>query len=360
MEGLIKFIKNLELNLFGFTDLSSLKKYEKYYINRDNNKINPFEIVESSGKLNPLEKYPHLDSVIVIGFPYLFSHTVKYPSFSFYTRGRDYHRVAETYLLSIAEYLKCRGYEAEIFCDSNPLTERLLGLEAGLGFIGRNNMLINKEYGSYFFIGEILTNMNLKSMEEDFKENTHITHEPKANNEVDYEENSKGTSITNLEIGEFTQCGECRNCISGCPAGILGEEYTDTNKCLSYITQKKELSDVEIVKLKGRLFGCDTCQIVCPYNKGKENMGLDILRPYEYMENLDLEEISMMTKKGFEKYRKTSAGWRGKTILQRNAIIALAEGGNFIPLDGLKSDKLIEETKRITKLFKDGENVKGY
>jgi len=331
LEGLIEFIEGLKLNLYGFTDLNSLSKYEDYYLKRDVGFINPFELIESGEKLKPQEKYPGLDNAIVIGFPYIFSQKVKYPSFSFYTRGLDYHKVAYSYLEKIAEYLKNLGYKAEVFCDSNPLAERLLGLEAGLGFIGRNNMLINKEYGSYFFIGEVLTDMALTNKKE-----------------------------CNGKIGDFKECGECRNCIAGCPVKILGNEYTDTNKCLSYITQKKELTDEEIFELKGRLFGCDTCQIVCPYNKGKENQGLTLLKPFEFMENPDLDKISGMTKKGFEKYRQSSAGWRGKTILQRNAIIALAEGGNFIPPERLKSDKLIEETKRITKLFKDGKNVKGY
>jgi len=184
--------------------------------------------------------------------------------------------VAYTYLQRICGFIKSFGYDAVALVDSNSLPERYIAAEAGVGFIGKNNMLITEKYGSYVFLGEIITDALI---------------DPDAKIE--------------------SKCGECNLCIKACPVKAIGEEYNDSNKCLSYLTQKKDLTDEEMESLKGRLFGCDTCQRVCEFNQYTEEANLKELNPYEFMEHVDVKEIAHIDKKIFkDKYIKTSCGWR--------------------------------------------------
>ncbi len=327
MGELDDFINSLHIPIFGYTDFRMLEAFAGYYEQRPEGFANPFEQINPAGRLRPLPEEPELTNIISLGFPYAFSTDVKYPAFSLYTRGRDYHQVIRPYLLKVAEFITARGYRAKIQCDASPLPERLIAFAAGLGSLGRNHHLINPEYGSYIFLGEVLTDMAL---------------------------DVKPRVLRASHIKSFDACGSCRNCITACPARILGFEYCDTTRCLAYITQKKQLAIEEIKSLGGRLFGCDTCQIVCPCNEGKANTGMAEFAPLPYMAEPNLDEIARLSKRDFIKYRMVSAGWRGKGVLQRNAAIALAQTGKFIAPDGVKSDKLKAELIKIEKLYKDG------
>ncbi len=219
--------------------------------------------------------------------------------------GLDYHIIIKKKLENIKDTLKIDG---DIFVDTGPLVDREVAKRCGLGQIGKSKNLINKKLGSIFFIGYIITNIELKPT-------------------VNYYEKDL--------------CKDCNKCIVACPSGSILEDTFDYTMCISYLTQKKQLDSEEEKKLISRqIYGCDICQRVCPYNKDiykQEIYDIDIFYP-------DIENILNMSNKEFENsYKKSACGWRGKKVLQRNAIIALAnykyseEALNI--LESLKNDK---------------------
>jgi epoxyqueuosine reductase len=156
-----------------------------------------------------------------------------------YAQGTDYHFVVKEKLRQKAEELG--EAEAVPFVDSYPIAERELAALAGLGFIGKNTMLIHPKYGSAFFIGGLL----LKN----FLAESVVKNSP---------ESSKN------------KCSRCRKCLEACPGHAITEDgFVDANLCASYLTIEKRhpLTDAEKRICEGRVFGCDICQIVCPYNK---------------------------------------------------------------------------------------------
>lgn len=152
------------------------------------------------------------------------------PRIARYAYSTDYHYIMWAKLEQLAARLGLSAYKTT--CDTAPLLERAFAAHAGLGWIGRNNMLINPEFGSFCFIGTILTTAAL---------------EPDAPMEP--------------------RCGSCRRCIDACPTGALKPYSLDSNGCLSYrtIESKEPLTREEASH--NRLFGCDICQEVCPWNR---------------------------------------------------------------------------------------------
>jgi epoxyqueuosine reductase len=156
---------------------------------------------------------------------------------SIYARGRDYHKVLRNRLQQLAD--RVRGIAGEygfrVFTDSAPVMELPLAEKAGLGWRGKHTLLLSREAGSTFFIGEILVDLP-------------------------------------LPVDETTgaHCGQCEACISACPTGaILGPGRLDARRCISYLTiELKGSIPVELRPLIGnRIYGCDDCQLVCPWNK---------------------------------------------------------------------------------------------
>ena len=181
----------------------------------------------------PDELLPNAHSAIVCLMNY---YTPEDGMVARYARGRDYHYIMWEQLhrlahsLGLSEYMVC--------CDAMPILERALAVKAGLGWIGRNNMLINPELGSFTFIGVILA---LEKLEELVK-------------------------LVRLERLD-SHCGNCRKCIEACPTHALGDHSLDCRRCLSYRTiESRELLTVDEAR-HGVVFGCDRCQEVCPWNK---------------------------------------------------------------------------------------------
>lgn len=158
----------------------------------------------------------------------------------------------------------------------------------GLAFHGKNNLMINKELGSFFFIGILLTK---EKYPEVIVENTN-------------------------------SCGDCTICIKACPVNALTKGF-DQDKCISsYNQEKRSLTDYEI-KHNTLLMGCDICQRVCPYNKGINSDGIEAFKekPTTYVIINDLFTLS--NKQFLTKYGKHAYTWKGKTLLLRNALTIL-------------------------------------
>jgi epoxyqueuosine reductase len=154
-----------------------------------------------------------------------------------YALGRDYHKVLRRRLAQLAERIRneCHGSQYRVFVDSGPVLEKAYARDAGLGWIGKHTNLINRSAGSWFFLGEILTDLPLP-----------------------------------IDVPATAHCGTCSACIEICPTqAIVGANELDARRCISYLTIELRGSiPLEFRKPMGnRIYGCDDCQLVCPWNK---------------------------------------------------------------------------------------------
>jgi len=223
-------------------------------------------------------------SAVVCLFPYFSGY--RNGNLSLYARSRDYHKVIREKLSPVCDFIHSLDSQAEceIFADIGPEVDRKLAYESGLGFYGKNGMLINDDFGSYFFIGYILCDLDLE-----------------------------------LDKPLDKTCIGCNKCIESCPGGALGEKF-QLEKCASHISQKKgNLTEDEIAILKksGLIFGCDMCQKVCPHNnitpKPMKEFTEDII---DSLSSSDIENLS--NKEFLSKYKNRAFSWRGKVVLLRN------------------------------------------
>lgn len=319
--SIINFCDSLGLDTVGFCECRVFEELRPFLENRKLKIVeNEFEEKDIEKRINPKHLLDSGETIISIGFPYLYNfdeHDSVY--FSKYTWGKDYHIVISIYLKKICEYIETLGGKAVYFVDSNPLPERYIAYLSGIGFLGKNNMLITKKYGSYVFLGEIITDIKVlpdKPMEQ--------------------------------------KCGNCTLCFDSCPTKSINKANSLPNICLSYITQKKDIDDSWFDKLDGRVFGCDSCQNACPYNKKIERSNIQELKPYEHMKKISLEELINIDNMIFkESYSITSCGWRGKNILQRNALINLAKLKKNINFNAklIKSPYVIDYYHRLLNAF---------
>lgn len=192
-------------------------------------------------RMNPQEWLPWAKSVISVGLSYATPDSVEEPEFqgevSRYARGRDYHLVIEEkihLLLSLLDRVLGQPVRAKIAVDSSPVLERAFAARSGLGWTGKNTLLISPRLGSYLFLGELF--IDLKATPD----------RPMAN-----------------------RCGQCRRCLDACPTqAFVGPYVLDARRCISYLTiELKGAIPRPLRRLVGaRIFGCDICQQVCPYN----------------------------------------------------------------------------------------------
>ncbi len=217
-------------------------------------------------------------TVIVACFPYLLDDSAyKNRNISKYAVVTDYHAVAVSRLEKAAEQLKkiYPDNEFAVFADNSPIPEVRAACNAGLGVRGINSLLITKKYGSYVFIGEIVTDLEIPAVSSGFK-----------------------------------ACIGCKKCIDACPSKAISEAYFNRNTCLSAVTQRKgELSDKEkkLMKECGCVWGCDICQDICPMNKNTAKTQIEefILSPVSHI-SADCE----LESRAYE--------WRGRKVIERN------------------------------------------
>jgi len=213
-----------------------------------------------------------------------------------YARGEDYHDVVRRELKAVADDLReaaPAGAHFRVCVDTAPVLEREWAVRAGLGFVGKNGMLIVPGAGSHVVLGELLTDLAL-------------------------------APTASAVDATWDRCGGCSACLEGCPTGaILSPRVVDARLCLSYLTIEKRsaFSAEEERWLGGRLFGCDDCQDVCPYNAGPRYSGIVAGPPA----NLDAREASTLDDAAFAARFAGSAVRRATPEgLRRNARAALS------------------------------------
>jgi len=212
-----------------------------------------------------------------------------------YALGRDYHRVLrqrlEQLTVKIREEIGAFGYR--VFCDSAPVLEKALAEKAGLGWIGKHTNIINSKAGSWFFLGEIYTDLPL---------------------------------TTDAPITK-SHCGSCTACITICPTqAIVGPYQLDARRCISYLTiESKAAIPLEFRPLIGnRIYGCDDCQLVCPWNKFAKYTTETDFHPRHQLHVPQLIDLFAWSEADFLRYTEGSAIRRiGHISWLRNIAVAL-------------------------------------
>jgi epoxyqueuosine reductase len=239
-----------------------------------------------------------------------------------YAWGTDYHYVLKEKLVALVDFLKLRfedPFEAKAYVDTGPINERILAKYAGLGWIGKNTLVLNQMMGSFFFLGVILTTLEL---------------EP---------------SLAAGELPPPDMCGSCRRCLDACPTQAFPEPYVmDARRCISYLTIELRGSIPAGFRegMGNHIFGCDICQDVCPWNRRAPVTTAPDFQPrvIEELENgagpsfatenarslfrPELHWLLGISEKQFDRYFRDSpikrTKWRG---LIRNTCIALGNSG---------------------------------
>ena len=211
-----------------------------------------------------------------------------------YARGRDYHKLIRKRLQKLATRIKEEagpfGYRA--FVDSAPVLERALAEKSGMGWIGKNTMLINKKAGSWFFLGELFTDLPLP-----------------------------------VDAPDTDHCGTCSACLDVCPTkAFVAPNQLDATRCISYLTiELRSPIPLEFRKPIGnRIFGCDDCQLVCPWNKFSKNSDEKDFTPRHSLDDAQLVDLFAWSERDFLNRTEGSAIRRiGYDCWLRNIAIAL-------------------------------------
>ena len=181
------------------------------------------------------------------------------PLIAKYAHGRDYHKVLKKKLKKLFSYTEelLGSIEGRIFVDSAPVLDKVWAQRAGLGWIGKNSNLLNKNIGSFFFIGEMIIDAEL----------------------------AYDTPVTD-------HCGSCTRCIDACPTDAIYEPYrVDGSRCISYLTieLKEEIDKAYQTDIENWIYGCDICQDVCPWNSKSVTARFEDLHPRDYVVDRDLD-----------------------------------------------------------------------
>lgn len=219
------------------------------------------------------------------------------PKIAMYALGKDYHKVLKSKLKELSALLKANispDLNIRYFTDSAPILERDWAKRSGLGWVGKNTLLINPKSGSYFFLAELLIDLEI---------------EP--------------------DVPIKDHCGTCTRCIDACPTDAIAETgyVMDGSKCISYLTieLKDENLDPQFKdKMEGWAFGCDICQQVCPWNRFSVPHAEALFEPKESLLNLSKEDWMEMTQEEFDEIFHNSP-------IKRTGLNGMKRNVNFLP-----------------------------
>ena len=215
-----------------------------------------------------------------------------------YALGRDYHKILRKRLATLAAQIdeSLPGHRYRAFTDSAPVLEKALAEKAGLGWMGKHTLLLNEDVGSWFFLGEIYTNAPL--------------------------------ACTNQTVTDA--CGKCSACITVCPTqAIVGPKKLDARRCISYLTiEHKGSIDPELRdKMGNRIYGCDDCQLFCPWNRDAPTTSEPDFAPRHTLQNRELVDLFLLSADDYDTLTLGSAMRRvSYAQWQRNLAIAIGNG----------------------------------
>ena len=314
-----RFARELGFDGFGVTGSVTLKGVERYkewlnlgyegemaYMSRNVDRRSDLEMV-----------FPGVKSIVCLRTNYLtadkdmgFADDVDCGDISLYALNEDYHDVLIQRHRALEKKIKEEfdGSQTRIYIDTGPILEKPLAQNAGLGWIGKHTNLITEDIGSYYFLSEILVDVAL------------VESEPSED-----------------------RCGTCRSCIDICPTNAIVAPYVlDSRKCISYLTiELKGVIPLEFRKAIGNhIYGCDACQIVCPWNSFAVKINEEAFR--ERGGSRQLIELMRMDDEAFRKrFRKSPVKRTKRRGLLRNVAVALGNSGNLsavTPLTDALSD----------------------
>jgi epoxyqueuosine reductase len=213
-----------------------------------------------------------------------------------YALGRDYHKVLRQALARLADDIAARApHSCRVFVDSGPVLEKPLARNAGLGWIGKHTNLIASDAGSYFFLGEILTDLPLA-----------------------------------MDEPATTHCGSCQACMPACPTQAIVAPYMlDARRCISYLTieLRESIPEEFRVAIGNRIYGCDDCQLVCPWNKFARAAAHPDFKARHQLDAPELTALAGWSRADFESRFEGSAIRRiGYEAFIRNVMVALGNG----------------------------------
>jgi epoxyqueuosine reductase len=249
--------------------------------------------------------FPWARSVVCVGLQYDTPHPYSTAApagrgwISRYAWGDDYHDVMKAMLERFVERLRAEAgpFEARVYVDTGPLAEKAWAAAAGLGSWGKNGCLLHPEHGSWFFLGEAVTDLDLPA------------DSPRAD-----------------------LCGSCTACLEACPTGALVAPHVlDATRCISYLTieVKGALPEERRAGLGRHVFGCDICQDVCPWNRRRLQRGSAAFEPRPGAEAPDLAELALLDEEGFRgRFRRSPVKRAKRRGLLRNVAVALGNAGD--------------------------------
>lgn len=322
-EEIVAYSKTIGIDKIGFTTADVFAELKERLITQEKlNYQSGFEKGTVEERTEPRRLLPGAQSIIAIALAYptkmkdapKCSPGNRRGIFSRSSWGTDYHVVLEDKLKKLAAFIaeKVDDFQYKIMVDTGELSDRAVAERAGIGFSGKNCSIITEEYGSFVYLGEMITN---------------IPFQP-----------DKPVELS---------CGDCRICLDACPTGALVQGgQLDAKRCLSYLSQTKvNLPEPFKEKLGTRLYGCDTCQLVCPYNKHVDfHLHPEFEPEPEVAKPLLIPMLQKSNREFREMFGHVSGFWRGKNPLQRNAIIALAHYKDETAVDVLY-DLLINDVR---------------
>jgi len=302
-EEIISYSKEIGIDKIGFASASMFDELKNRLLaQQELGYASGFEEPDIEKRVDPTLVVPKARSIISIALAYPSKlkdapKSTKEDRRGIFCRaswGQDYHTVLRDRLQKLETFIKEKVPAAilQSMVDTGELSDRAVAERAGIGWSGKNCAIITPEFGSYVYLGEMITDIPFPPDKP-------------------------------IEDG----CGTCNKCVDACPTGALvtGGQL-NSQRCIAFLTQTKGFLAEEFrSKLGNRLYGCDTCQTVCPENKGKDFHFHPEMEPDPELAKPKLKPLLTMSNREFkEKFGHVSGSWRGKKPIQRNAIIALA------------------------------------
>lgn len=302
-EDIVAYSKTIGIDKIGFTTADPFTELKNRLIRQQELRFQSgFEEPDIEKRTNPALLLEEPKSIISIALAYPAKMKVRVESkkgerrgiFSRASWGLDYHHIIRDRLQKLEEFILSKVPDARLksMVDTGELSDRAVAVRAGIGWSGKNCAVITPEFGSYVYIGEMITSLP-------FEPDTPVE----------------------------DQCGSCTKCLEACPTGALVQGgQINAQRCISFLTQTKGFIPEEFRdKIGNRVYGCDSCQTACPHNKGKNFHFHDEMEPDPEVAKPLLKPILSLSNREFKiKFGHVSGAWRGKKPIQRNAMIALA------------------------------------